>query len=87
MVVDYLLRTYSTDDIISKTYTWINRSKPGDRLSPLDYVQDMWTKSLRCATVYSEDLTEDILIEGLHGPIREIIGLYWSKKGKENQNT
>lgn len=78
-VVQYLLRTYSTDDIIAEVEASLMRFTQGDRMNETDYAQALWTKALRCGTVYSEEHLKGLFIEGLHEPVRKNVQSYWAE--------
>jgi len=80
-VVQFLLKTYATDEVIAEADAEINRYRQPDRMSPPDYAHNLWTKALRCGTVYDEDRLKGIFIEGLHESICQSVRNYWSKNG------
>jgi len=80
-VVQFLLRTYATDEVIAEADAEISRYRQPDRMSPQDYAHNLWTKALKCGTVHDEDRLKGIFIEGLHESIRQSVRNYWSKNG------
>lgn len=81
-VVNYLLKTYATDEVIAETDTGINQFRQGDLISPPEYAQEWWTKALKCGTVYTEPKLTGLFIEGLHGSITQSVRNYWGNNGK-----
>lgn len=50
-LVNYLLRTYATEEVIAEADVAINQFHQGDRVSPPEYAQKLWSKELKCATI------------------------------------
>lgn len=54
-VVNYLLQTFDTDEVISKAHAQAKNYLQLDRMSPPAYADELWNKVLRYGTEYTED--------------------------------
>lgn len=63
MVVNYLLWIHAIDEIIAEINSELQRYHQPETMNAVEYSQALWTKALRCGTVYTED------IEGLQASI------------------
>lgn len=79
-VVNYLLETYATDDVIAETDAEILRFTQPPTKSPTEYAEALWNKALRCDRVYDEYVLKGIFIEGLHESIRHSMRSYWGSR-------
>lgn len=68
-VVHYLLRTYSTEEVIAGADAERNQFRHPIPMSWPDYAQELWTNAFKCGTVCTEPRLKCILIEGLHDSI------------------
>lgn len=64
-IVNYLLKQYATDDNIASADA-DNHSFTQRNLMATDYTQQIWTKRLRCGSVYPEKMVKGIFLEGLN---------------------
>lgn len=60
---NHLLATYEAEDIIAKAGMDIMNFKQPTGQGPVEYVQALWTKTLRCGPVYNEYSLKGIVIE------------------------
>lgn len=68
-VVNCLLETYATDDLIGKTDADIMRFPQESNKLPTEYAEALWKKALRCNRFYDESVLKGIFIEGLPSSI------------------
>lgn len=62
---------------IAEAEVAINQFRLGDRVSPPEYSQELWSKNLKCGTVYDEVRLKVIFIEGLQESILQMFHNYW----------
>ena len=77
-VVNYLLRTYATDEVISREDTKLHRFSQPDGMNETDYAHVRWENVLRFGSVYDEAKLKALFIEGLRESIRDNVRNYWS---------
>lgn len=65
-VVNYLLETYATDDVVAEDEADITNYEHPKSMSAMQYLQAMWKEALRCGQVYSDSRLKRVLIEGVH---------------------
>lgn len=70
LVVNYLQRTYATDEIIAEEVAEINQFSQPSRMSLPEYAKELWSTALKCCTVYADNGLKGSFIEGLHKTIR-----------------
>lgn len=66
LVVNYLLRTYATNENISKAESVIKFFKQGDSMTLVEYGNTLSGKKLRCDTVYQKRCIKSLFVEGLN---------------------
>lgn len=64
-VVNTLLQTSATADIIAEADTSIVRFTQLQYVSPLRYANALWMKILRCPQVYDDSVLKEMFVEGL----------------------
>ena len=69
-VVNYLLRTYATDEIIAEAYSEVTNYIQSTGMSEMEYGDRLWRKALRCGNVFSDDRLKSLYAEGLLPAIR-----------------
>lgn len=77
-VVDYLLLTYASDDIIAEREAELQKFRQRPRLSEKEHTTALKLKAMSCGAVYNETSLIEILIEGLHEEISDTVSLYWA---------
>lgn len=70
-VVNYILRTYVTKEVIREVDAVINHLLRGYRVTPLEYGQELWSKAHKCGTEYEEGRLKCIFIEVLQDPMQQ----------------
>lgn len=78
-VVNFLLTTYATDDIIAAANMDIMKFEQPAGQSAVGYAQALWTKGLRFGPVNNEYRLKGICNEGLRKSIRQRFRSYWAK--------
>lgn len=63
-VVNRLMKTYSTDDVIAETKIEMQVLKVWSSMTAKNYAEALWTKVLRCNQVYTEYTIKDVFVEG-----------------------
>ena len=76
-VVNYLLATYATDDVIAETVGDILSIRQGKGTTAADFAQTLYDKVLRCGNVYPESQLKGIFVEGLVESVRDNMRVYW----------
>lgn len=61
--VTYLLKRYTTDDNIEAVNADIETLK-AQCLTALDYAQKLWTNTLKCESVFIENMLKVLFVEG-----------------------
>lgn len=80
-VVNYLIHTYGTDELIAEADGEIKQFRQRSRMVHSQYSKGSWTNEHKCGTVYTEDGLKGIFIEGLHETIRESARNFGEYKG------
>lgn len=66
-LINYLLKTYSIEDIIDDMDTKTLQFTQLSNLTPTGYAEDRWNQALHCNLVYDEYVLKRIFVEELHG--------------------
>lgn len=69
--VNYALKFYATDDIITEPNQDIISCKQTNALNIMEYLQLLWTKALRCGPEYDDYRRNATFIGGLRWSIRQ----------------
>ena len=69
-VVNYLLRTYATNEVIAEAYAEVTNFLQSSRMSETEYGDRLWEKALRCGNVFSDSRLKLLFAEGLLPAIR-----------------
>lgn len=72
-VVQFLLRRYVADDIIAELDADVRSLRQGS-MTPEEYTQELWRKTLSCGTMYDENSLKGIFMEKLTHPTRKTLG-------------
>ena len=64
-VVNYLLRTYATDEVISEAVGDVTSFRQSSNMTEEVYSNHLWDKALRCGTVFSDRRLKSLFVEGL----------------------
>ena len=64
-VVNFLLRTYATDETIAEAYTEVVSFRQSSNMTEEAYRNQLWDKALRCGTVFSDRRLKSLYVEGL----------------------
>ena len=72
-VVQYLLFTYATDDVIAEAHSDLQSFKQAPNVNPVAYSNQLLTKVARCGHVYSPSTLRAFFVEGVHENIREAV--------------
>lgn len=75
-VVNYLLETYTIDDVIAKDEAEITSFKQPAGRTAVRFSEVLCEKELRCGRVYDESRLIRIFTEGLHSCIRYCLRAY-----------
>lgn len=62
-MINYLLETYITDDVIAKLDAEIFRFPQLSNMTLTEYAEALWNKALRCYLLYDEYVLERLLWE------------------------
>ena len=81
-VVNHLIRTYATDDIIADTEADIDSFKQPQNKTASEYADLLHTKTLRAGAVYSDYRLKGLFIEGLHDSVRQNVRAYYTEHTK-----
>lgn len=68
VVVNFLLKWHATDNNIAVVDEVIRQFRQG-ALSAADYARQLWTKSLRCGSVYTNNVLKGLFVEGINRSI------------------
>lgn len=71
------------DELIAEDDAAINQFLQRDLMSPPKYSQELWSKELKCGTVYNEALLKGIFIEDLQASMRQSVRNYWGKNSED----
>ena len=69
-VVNFLLQTYATDDVIAEAVTDVENLKQSTAMTEQEYSDELWKRALRCGTVFSGDRLKGYFVEGLLPALR-----------------
>ena len=69
-VVNYLFRTYATNEVIAEAYAEVKNFIQSLRKSETEYGDRLWRKALCCGNVFSDSRLKSLFAEGLLPPIR-----------------
>ena len=75
-VVNFLLRTYATDEIIAESHQEVIAYQQSTNTTETDYGEKPWDKELRCGSVYSEKRVKGKFVEGLLPAIKAQMRTY-----------
>ena len=64
-VVNFLLRTYLTDEVISEAVGDVTSFRQSSNMTEEVYSNHLWDKLLRCVTLFSDRRLKSLLVEGL----------------------
>ena len=64
-VVNLLLRTYATDEVISEAVGDVTSFRQSANMTEELYSNQLWDKALRCGTVFSDRRLKSLFVEGL----------------------
>ena len=64
-VVNFLLRTYATDEVISEAVGDVTSFRQSSNMTEEAYSNQLWDKALRCGTVFSDRRLKSLFVEGL----------------------
>ena len=64
-VVNFLLRTYATDEVFSKAVGDVTSFCQSSNMTEEVYSNQLWDKALRCGTVFSDRRLKFLFVEGL----------------------
>ena len=64
-VVNVLLRTYATDEVISEAVGDVTSFRQSSNMTEEVYSNHLWDKALRCGTVFSDRRLKSLFVEGL----------------------
>lgn len=78
-VVNHLLRTFATDDIIAEAEADLTRCVQTDKMTEAQFEALLWKKALRCGSVFPETRLRSLFIEGLNATIRQIVRGEWAR--------
>lgn len=76
-VVNYLLKTYATNENISCAVRDIATYKKPDKMTPTEYGNALWMRTFVCGTVYDEDRVKGLFLEGLSECVKPAIDTFW----------
>jgi len=85
-VVNYLLHTYASDDVIAETEAGLRQFVQTPKMTEQDYATQLTLKVLRCGAVYSEARLIGMYVEGLHESIRGAVRTYWGEHPEADLN-
>lgn len=69
--------TYATDDIIAEADAEIKCITHLINVSPLQYVDALWMKTLCCRHVFDESVLEGTFVKGLPPLLKNSMGSFW----------
>lgn len=76
-VVSSLLQTYATDEVIAKAYSDVVDFGQSSAITEKINSRMLWSKALRCQTVFSDRRLEPLFIEGLlHGTLAHTLQFF-----------
>ena len=64
-VVNFLLRTYATDEVISEAVGYVTSFCQSSNMTEEVYSNHLWDKALRCGTVFSDRRLKSLFVEEL----------------------
>ena len=64
-VVNYLLRTYATNEVMAEAYADVTNFLQSSGMSETEYGDRLWRKALRCGNVFSDSWLKSLFAEGL----------------------
>ena len=64
-VVNFLLRTYATDEVISEAVGDVTSFRQSSNMTEEVYSNHLWDMALRCGTVFSDRRLKSLFVEGL----------------------
>ena len=64
-VVNFLLRTYTTDEVISEAVGDVTSFRQSSNMTEEFYSKHLWDKALRCGTVFSDRQLKSLFVEVL----------------------
>lgn len=76
--VPSLLNHYDMDDNITKLDVEVCNRRQG-LLSPVDYTQGMWTRTVRCRSTHDGKSLKALFAEGVTFPIRQTLQNWWTE--------
>lgn len=79
-VVNFLLETYATDDIIEEMDAVILYFEQPSHTPPTEYLEALWNKAQRCDRTHDEYVFMGIFLEACHGWIQQSMNPSWSSK-------
>lgn len=82
-VVNFMLATYATDDVIARAVKTLENYKQLPGMAPTDFAKRLYTKALRCGMVYEEKRVKSLFVEGLEDAVCDNVRLYWSRNPSE----
>lgn len=85
-VVQYLIRTYASDDIIAQAEAELVNFRQPSNMNEETYAAALWEKALRCRPVYSEAKLKGLYIEGVHDAIRLNVRSHWATNSTADSN-
>lgn len=75
-VVNQVLDTYATEDVIAKTETEMQSFKLPSSRTPNQYAEALWKTALRCNQVHTEYMLKGIFVGRLPYSIRDSMRSY-----------
>lgn len=85
-VVNYLLRTYETDENITDTGDEITMFMLLADKTSTQHAKKVMAKTLRCGDVYEEQVLNEVFIKRIAQSIKQSMREYWSTKKAVNIN-
>ena len=76
--IDFLLRTYATDDIIARAVDDLKSYKQDSTTSEMAYLEKLWARALRMGSVFQEHDLVDIFLAGLRPEIADHTRQFYS---------
>ena len=64
-VVNFLLRTYATDEVISEAVGDVTSFRQSSNMTEEVYSNQLWDKALGCGTVFSNRLLKSLFVKGI----------------------
>lgn len=73
-----LLETFEMDDIIAQADTETLRRTHSTKMSPLQYADSLWMKTLHCSQLHNKNVLKGTFVEGLPSSILHGMSWLWS---------